>query len=109
MPGSARQRWYIRCLLFVVCLLFTPPLDALDGHTANLAVVSPGYGITAIEKSVPLASVPAVSLPPILGRPLLHPLILRLPTRRFLHRGPTRYRLFPQVMAGTGDADAGPA
>ena len=40
MPGSTRQCWRIRRLLVVLCLLFAPPLDALDGDAEDVQVVA---------------------------------------------------------------------
>jgi hypothetical protein len=109
MPGSTRHYWRIRRLLVVLCLLFAPPLDALDGDAEDVQLVAAGTEVASPEKRVPLADVPGGPVPPLLERPLVRPPTLTPPTRRPPITYLVRCRPSLRAWAGAGDADADPA
>jgi len=109
MPGSGRPYWRIRRLLVVSCLLFTPPLDALDGDVEDVQVVAAQTEVAFPEKPVLLANVPGDPAPPALGQPLPRPPTLTPLTRRPPITSPVRCWPSPRAWAGAGDAGADPA
>jgi hypothetical protein len=109
MPGSARPCGRIRRLLLVACLLFAPPLDALDGGAGDGQLGVAPTTVASPEKRLPLARVPGDPPPCVLGRPLERPLVLTPPTRRSPITPPTRSRPSLRVRASAGAPDADPA
>jgi hypothetical protein len=109
MPGSARQCYRISRLLLVSCLLFTPPLDTLDGDVEDVQLVATEEVLASPEKPVPEAGVPTDPAPPVLGQPLPHTPTLTPPTWRPPITYPVRCRPSLRAQAGAGDPDADPA